>query len=152
MRAVYYYRPQRNYEGYVFTGVCLSTSGGGCLPQCMLGCHTPGSRHTPTHPLSRIPPGQTPARSRHPPEHTPWSRHPPEQTCPPSRHPPGSRHPWEQTPLGADTLRSRHPQQTTPGAGIPPGKRTPRSRQPLLRTVRILLECILVKFFPFIEL
>ena len=28
MRAVYYYRPQRNYEGYVFTGVCLSTRGG----------------------------------------------------------------------------------------------------------------------------
>ena len=28
-------------EGYVFTGVCLST--GGCLPHCMLG-YTPGTR------------------------------------------------------------------------------------------------------------
>ena len=27
-------------RGNVFTGVCLSTGGEGCLPQCMLGCHT----------------------------------------------------------------------------------------------------------------
>ena len=26
-----YYRPQRSCEGYVFTGVCLSTGGGVCL-------------------------------------------------------------------------------------------------------------------------
>ena len=57
----------------------------------------------------------------------PWSRHPPEQTPPRSRHPP------EQTPPGADTPRSRHPQS-----------RHPRERRPLLRTVLILLECILV--------
>ena len=34
-----YYRPQRSYEGYVFTGVCLSTGGRG-LPgpgRCLLG-------------------------------------------------------------------------------------------------------------------
>ena len=42
-----YYRPQRSCEGYVFTGVCLSTGGWGCLPQCMLGYHTPRSRHPP---------------------------------------------------------------------------------------------------------
>ena len=37
-----YYRPQRSCgQGNVFTGVCLSTGRGGCLPQCMLGCHTP---------------------------------------------------------------------------------------------------------------
>ena len=30
MTALSHYRPQRSYEGYVFTGVCLST-GGGCL-------------------------------------------------------------------------------------------------------------------------
>ena len=69
----YFYRPQRSCEGYVFTGVCLSTRGRGCLPQCMLGYPpeqtppSPGSRH----PLTReqTPPApiweQTPSRSRH---------------------------------------------------------------------------------------
>ena len=121
--SVYNYRPQRSCEGHVFTGVCLST--GGCLPQCML-------RYTP--PQSRHPPEQTPL--------PPGGRHcPPEQTHTPgadtplqSRHPPQSRHPSPQeqtpspradTPLGADT----HP---------------PPKIRPLLRTVRILLECILV--------
>ena len=43
-------------EGYVFTGVCLST-GGGCLPHCILG-YTSLGRHPPSrHPS---PPGQTP--------------------------------------------------------------------------------------------
>ena len=91
------YRPQRSCEGYVFTGVCLST--GGCLPQCMVGY---------THP---------------PPEQTP-----PEQTPPPSRHP------------RADTPQSRHP----PGADPPSRHPPPPEIRPLLRTVRILLECILV--------
>ena len=72
------YRPQRSSEGDVFTGVCLSTGGGGYLPQCMLG-----------YPLWE----QTPPRSRHPPELT----SPKEQTPPWSRHHPG-----------ADTTRSRH--------------------------------------------
>ena len=86
------YRPQRSCEGYVFTGVCLST-GGRCLPQCMLGYHTP---------LSRPPWEQTPQEQPHP---LPWSRHSPEQTPPRSRHPPTRASP-----------RSRHPplQQTPP--------------------------------------
>ena len=51
-----FYRPQRSCEGYVFTGVCLSTWGVSAsvhagIPQ------PPGSRH---------PPEQTPPRSRHP--------------------------------------------------------------------------------------
>ena len=58
-------------------------------------------------------------------------------------HPPGSRHPpGADTPLGADTRppRSRHsPGPDTPTEQTPPGADTP-----LLRTVRILLECILV--------
>ena len=55
-------------EGYVFTGVCLSTVGG-CLPHCMLGSTLPRSRH--------------PARSTHPSqEHTPpRSIHPPCSAC-----------------------------------------------------------------------
>ena len=39
----HYYRPQRSCEGYVFTGVCLST--GGCLLQGVAapgGCLVPG--------------------------------------------------------------------------------------------------------------
>ena len=51
-------------------------------------------------------------------------------------------------PPGADTptTRSRYPQEhTPPGADNPPGADTPppRNRRLLLRTVRILLECIL---------
>ena len=73
-------RPQRSCEGYVFTGVCLSTAG---VSASVHAGNPPGSRHTP--------------RSRH--------------------------------PLKADT---------------PPGADPPREKRPLLRTVRILLEYILV--------
>ena len=69
-----FYRPQRSCgQGNVLqASVILSTRG--CLPQCMLGYHTPWSRH----PRSRHPQeADTPPRSRHPPEQTPLSRHPP---------------------------------------------------------------------------
>ena len=46
-------------QGYVFTGVCNSVHRGGCLPQCMLGYHTPQE--------------QTPPGRRHP----PWEQTPP---------------------------------------------------------------------------
>ena len=82
-----YYRPQRSYVCMqcFYRCVWFCSQGGGCLPQCMLGYHTPH------------PPGAD----------TPWSRHPPG-----SRHPPTqSRHPREQTaPLGADPPP---PKQTT---------------------------------------
>ena len=93
--------------------------GWGCLPQCMVGYHTPQSRHThppgADTPLEQTPPRADTPREQTPPRaDTPWSRHPPEQTLPPP---------------GADTL--------------PP----PEIRS-LLRTVRILLECnlVLLKF------
>ena len=56
------YRPQRSCgQGNIFTGVCLSTGGGGCLPQCMLGCHTPQMENPPGR--WRTPPGwRTPPR------------------------------------------------------------------------------------------
>ena len=63
------YRPQRSCgQGNVFTGVCLSTGGGGCLPQCMLGCQTPPDQaDTPPdkadHPLG---PGRHPPRKQTP--------------------------------------------------------------------------------------
>ena len=54
----YFYRPQRSCEGYVFTGVCLSTGEVGVS----------ASVHAGTPP----PPEQTPPRSRHTaPEQTP---------------------------------------------------------------------------------
>ena len=75
-----------------------------------------------TPPWERTPPPW----SRHP-----RSRHPLEQTPPRADNPP-----WEQTPPRADTSQ----EQTPPQKQTPP----PPEIRPLLRTVRILLECILV--------
>ena len=56
-------------EGYVFTPVFLSTRG--CLPQCRLGHHPPGSRHPhPPRKQTPLPPEQTPPKTDHPPEQT----------------------------------------------------------------------------------
>ena len=87
------YLPPANVvcEGYVFTGVCLSTGGNGhpsIPPLPLLGADTP--------------PG---------PEHPPWSR------PPGTRPPPRSRPPPEQNPPGPDPPWSRHP---PPGADPPP--------------------------------
>ena len=119
----------------------MGGGGGVCLSACW-----------DTTPREQTPhPEQTPPRSRHPP-----SRHPPEadtpleqtlpweQTPPQSTHPPGADTTTPHPP-GADTPQSRPLEQTPP----PGSRHLPRERQPLLRTVRILLECILVKkIFP----
>ena len=89
-----YYRPQRSCEGYVFTGVCLSTGEVGVFASVHAGIP-----HTTTHP--------------HPPEqtHPPKEDTPSEQTPPHSRHPPGSRHtPPKQTP---PTLQQTPPSLNT---------------------------------------
>ena len=95
--------------------------GGWCLPQCMLGCHTPpwdqadppGTRQThPTPPG----PGRPPRPGRHPPRD--------------QGDPPGTR----QTPPGP----GRPPQDQAD----PPGSRLQHTVYE--RPVRILLECILV--------
>ena len=86
---------------------------------------------TPQTPPGRHPQADNP-RGRHPPgRHTPPGRHHPP---PPGRHhPPPGRYPPGRHPLG------RHPREDT----LP--RQTPPPRQTLLqRTVRILLECILV--------
>ena len=112
-------------QGNIFRSVCqeFCPRGGGCLPQCMLGYTSPGSKHPP-------PEADTPS--------CPRSRHPWEQT------PPGADTPWEQTPPGSRYPRSRHP----PGADTP----TESGLQHTVnkRPVSILLECILVqiKFYP----
>ena len=84
-----FYRPQRSCgQGNVFTGVCLSTGGGGCLPQCMLGCQTPSrdQADTPLGPGRHPPTRQTPWDQADPPEQadTPWTR----QTIPRTRQTP----------------------------------------------------------------
>ena len=86
-----FYRPQRSCgQGHVFTGVCLSTGGwGGCLPQCMLGYHSPRDQADPPGP-DRHPPGP--------------GRNPPDQADPLDQEDPRTR----QTPLGP----GRHPPQT----------------------------------------
>ena len=65
----------------MFLQASVCPRGGGCLPQCMLGYHTPGSRH---------PPGADPPQSRHPlAVDTPGADTPlPWEQTPPSRHPP----------------------------------------------------------------
>ena len=91
----------------------------------------------------------TPRADTPPPEQTPPNEQaPPGSRLPGSRNPPRSRHlfsPREQAPPPS---RSRHP----PGAGTrPPRDRhpPPRSRRLLLRTVHILLECILfISLYP----
>ena len=54
---VFNYRPQGSCEGYVFTPVILFTGGGG-LPQCILGYHPPPGRshHPPPQEGSTPPP------------------------------------------------------------------------------------------------
>ena len=113
-------------QGNIFTGVCLSTEGGGVSASVHAGIYPPDQ--TPPHPE------QAPS----PPDQTPPKQTPPDQT------PPGSRHPPDQTPPGADT-----PPDQTPRSRHPPREETPPTRSRLQHTVneqpvRILLECILV--------
>ena len=76
---------RKRSEGYVFTGVCLSTWGGD-LPQCMLGYYPPPDQaplgpDTPQtrHPLEQtLPLDQAPLPDQAP----PWNRHPPDQAPP----------------------------------------------------------------------
>ena len=116
----------------VHRGVCTCSQWG-------VPAHTPPeSRYTPpgryttragTHPLPRQvhPPGR----------YTPWQVHPPGRYTPRAGTPPRQVHPPAGTP----------PRQVHPSAGTPPAGRypPPPSRRLLLRTVRILLECILVR-------
>ena len=118
-----------------------------CVKNSVHGVMYP-SMHWGKHPPDTHTPGQTPPPGRHPQGRQPLGRHPPEQT------PPG-RHLWEDTPLGRHPL-DRHPPplvkhppgQTHPEADNPLGRhppgQTPPPRRPLQRTIRILLECILI--------
>ena len=161
-------------EGYVFTGVCLSTGGGGSpIKETPSGRRHPPGRETPHPPAGRPPVGRPPDRE------TPWQGEHPKQRDPPGRrHPPAGRPPTPQqgdppvgrplgreNPLAGRTPPAGRPPQEggTPQQGDPPGRETPRQGDPpgretpspsretprrlLLRAVRILLECILVKLY-----
>ena len=89
--------------------------------------YTPHARYTPRGADTPPRPG-TPQDQVHP----PGTRYPPEQTPPWTRYAS-----WDQVPPPPD--------QVHPPDQVPPGIRyTPPEIRPLLRTVRILLECILV--------
>ena len=117
----------------MFLQVCVCPQGGGCLPQCMLGCQTPtgsrppGTRQTPLGPC-RPPPDQAP----------PWDQaDPPRPGRPPQiRHSPGTR---QTPPDQTDPPRTR---QTPWDQADPPGSRLQHTVYE--RPVRILLECLLV--------
>ena len=114
------YRQQRSFEGYVFTRVCHSVHGGGGS----------ASVHAGIPPPSR----SRPLRSRRPRSRPPLGADPPGADTPPGAD-----------PLGADTPPpSRHPCRNRPPQADTPPEQTPLPRRLLLRTVRILFECILV--------
>ena len=96
----FYYRPQQSCEGYVFTGICLSTGG------------VSASVHAGIPPPSRHPPGADP-----PGADTPWEQTLPQEQTPP----PGSRHPRRSRPPRADTP----PWKQTPS---PQSRHHPQSR------------------------
>ena len=115
-------------QGNIFSSVCKEFcsqwGGGGGLPQCMLGYHTPGTRH----PLQQTSPGADTPRTRH---------HPSGPGTPPRADPPGA--PRDQAP----------PQEQTPLEQTPPKADTPPEQCMLgdtvnKRAVCILLECNLV--------
>ena len=115
--------------------MCAPAPSGGYLPT-----HPPRAG---TLPWAGTPPGQV--HTPYPGRYTPQQVHPPGQvhTPYPGRYTPPSQAgtpPWQVHPPGRYTL----------WAGTPPSRYTPqagksRSRRLLLRTVRILLECILVR-------
>ena len=122
---IYLYHPQRSCKGYVFTRVCHSVHRGrgstcaGTSPQTRYTPNPPDQVHPPR-------PGTPPRQVHHP---IPYQVHPPAPGTPPR--------PGTHTPPGPGTYPA--------GSGTPPGPGTPPpSRRLLLRTVRILLECILV--------
>ena len=111
---------------------------------------TPLGRYTPPRP-GTPPRAGTPPRQVHPPDqaHPPRQVHPPGRYTPPDRYPLPGQVPPPQAGTPPDQV---HPPETryTPWQVHPPGRYTPSNQvhphleiRPTLRTVRILLECIL---------
>ena len=109
------YRPQRSCEGYVFTGVCLSTGGEYLTRYTPLGADTPpGQVHSPRTRSLPLGPGApqsgTPPQDQVPPQtrYTPQTRYPPRPGAPPGTPPgPGTPPPPRRdTAIAAD---GKHP-------------------------------------------
>ena len=131
-------------QGNIFTGVCQSFcsrgvypsmhAAGGCIPACTrqgvcITAYTGQGVYLCMHWQGVCIPACTGQTGVYPSMH--WGRHPP------------GRPPW------ADITRlGRHPPgQTPPQADTPPPRADDLPRRPLQRTVRIILECILVIFY-----
>ena len=70
----YFYRPQRSWAKVIFLQACVCPQWGeGCLPQCMLGCPPPRTRHPPgvRTLLEQTPPGAEPPLGADPPDQAP---------------------------------------------------------------------------------
>ena len=117
----YYYHPRNSCGKFVFTDTPLDRHPLGRHPPMPSACQD-------THPLADTP-RQTPCLGRHPLPSACWDTHPLD------RHNQG-RHPSAQCMLGY-TPPAQSPAQCMMRYLPPP-------RRPLQRTVRILLECILV--------
>ena len=104
----------------MFLQVCVCPRGGGCLPQCMLGCHAPpppdgGTPRMENPPRTR----QTPPQMEEPPpgtRQTPPDGEPPtppdQADPPPDGEPPGTRQtppPGKQTPAYGLRAAGTHP-------------------------------------------
>ena len=122
------YRPQCSYGKVMFLHLSVILSMGGVCPSACWD--TPPDRH----PQADTPSGQTPPLGRHP----LWADTPSGQT------PPLGRHPLWTDPLAQYMLGYTPPAQCILGYTTPLAQCILRYTWLLLRTVRILLECILV--------
>ena len=125
----------------MFLQVCVCPQGGGCLPQCMLGCHNPPRWRTPPGwraPLDGEPPRMEnlPPRWRTPPdgepprmENTPRMENPPDGEPPPWMENPPTPPEWR-TPPDGEPPQLENP----PGMENPPGWRTPPEADSSIRT------------------
>ena len=116
-------------EGYVFTGVCLSTGGvPGRYPSMQIH-PLPGTLPGQVHPLTGTPPSRYTSWAGTP----PWVGTTPGRYTNPSRqvHPCTGTPPGRYTPQAHTTPRQVHtPWQIHPWAGTPPGRYTPWQAQP----------------------
>ena len=136
-----FYRPQRSRGKVTFSQACVNNSvHRGVSAPVHAEIHTapwvPGQ--TPLWVDS--PSGQTPSGQTPPPGQTPPGQTPLQADTASGRHFPVQAPSWADTPPWVDTPMGTHPQLGT----HPPPPHSPSPRRPLHRTVRILLECILV--------
>ena len=99
----------------IFLQVCVCSQGGGCLPQCMLGCHIPPEMEKPP------PRWRTPWMESPPP--TPGWRSPPWMENPPGWRTPNP--PWMENPPGIPNPPGWRTPNPPPDGEPPPRKQTP---------------------------